>query len=132
MCSLSVGAARVSDGPSHVAHILHTTPTVPSRAAAVTLPLVGTMPSPLVVDALREQLCRVLDWYRQQRPAYGWGVVLHQRNERGTLRFGAITPAGESLLLSQALLAGLSEGPCWLDGAVRVRLEWRRLSDPEP
>ena len=58
------------------------------------------MPSPLVVDALREQLLRVLEWYRQQRPAFGWGVVLHRRNERGKLRFGAVTPAGESLLLT--------------------------------
>jgi hypothetical protein len=90
------------------------------------------MPSPLVVDALREQLVRVLDWYRQQRPAYAWGVVLHQRNERGRLRFGAITPSGESLLLSQALLAELAEGPCWLDGAVRVRLECRKMTPCPP
>ena len=90
------------------------------------------MPSPLVVEALREQLVRVLDWYRQQRPAFAWGVVLHQRNERGRLRFGAITPSGESLLLSQPLLAGLSEGPCWLDGAVRVRLTCRQVTQCHP
>ncbi len=90
------------------------------------------MPSPLVVDALREQLVRVLDWYRQQRPVYAWGVVLHQRNERGRMRFGAITPSGESLLLSQPLLAGLAEGPCWLDGAVRVRLTCRQVTQCHP
>ena len=90
------------------------------------------MPSPLVVDALREQLVRVLEWYRHQRPAFAWGVVLHRRNERGKLRFGAVTPAGESLLLTQPLLGSLAEGPCWLDGAVRVRLENRRLSDSQP
>lgn len=90
------------------------------------------MPSPLIVDALREQLVRVLDWYRQQRPAFEWGVVLHQRNERGKLRFGAVTPSGESLLLSQPLLAELVVGPCWLDGAVRVRLTCRQVSQRHP
>jgi hypothetical protein len=94
--------------------------------------LVGTMPSPLVVDALREQLVRVLEWYRQERPAFAWGVVLHRRNERGKLRFGAVTPAGESLLLSQPLLASLAEGPCWLDGAVRVRLACRQATQVHP
>jgi hypothetical protein len=94
--------------------------------------LVGTMPSPLVVDALREQLVRVLEWYRQERPAFAWGVVLHRRNERGKLRFGAVTPAGESLLLSQPLLAVLAEGPCWLDGAVRVRLACRQVTQGHP
>ena len=95
-------------------------------------PPVETMPSPLVVEALREQLVRVLDWYRLQRPAFGWGVVLHQRDERGKLRFGAVTPSGESMLLSQPLLAGLAEGPCWLDGAVRVRLACRQVTHCHP
>ena len=90
------------------------------------------MPSPLVVDALREQLLRVLDWYRHQRPVFSWGVVLHRRNERGKLRFGAVTPAGESLLLTQPLLGSLSEGPCWLDGAVRVRLACRQVTQCHP
>ena len=48
---------------------------------------------------------RVLDWYQHQRPAYGWGAVIHRRNERGRLRFGAITPGGESLLLTEPLAA---------------------------
>jgi hypothetical protein len=48
------------------------------------------------------------------------------------MRFGAITPDGESLLLSEALLNDLGSQPCWLDGAVRVRLECRRLSEPHP
>jgi hypothetical protein len=90
------------------------------------------MPSPLVVEALREQLVRVLDWYRLQRPVFGWGVVLHQRNERGKLRFGAVTPSGESMLLSQPLLAALAEGPCWLDGVVRVRLTCRQATQCHP
>ena len=90
------------------------------------------MPSPLVVDALRDQLVRVLDWYRHQRPAFAWGVVLHRRNERGKLRFGAVTPAGESLILTQPLLAALATGPCWLDGAVRVRLTCRHISQNHP
>lgn len=90
------------------------------------------MQSPMVVDALREQLLRVLDWYQQQRPAYAWGAVIHQRSERGRLRFGAITPGGESFLLTEPLTKALGGMPCWLDGAVRVRLECRRLTDPEP
>ena len=90
------------------------------------------MQSPLVVDALREQLLRVLDWYQHQRPAYAWGTVIHRRNERGRLRFGAITPGGESFLLTEPLTKELGGLPCWLDGAVRVRLECRRLTDPEP
>ena len=90
------------------------------------------MQSPMVVDALREQLLRVLDWYQQQRPAYAWGAVIHQRSERGRLRFGAITPGGESFLLTEPLTKELGGMPCWLDGAVRVRLECRRLTDPEP
>ena len=48
------------------------------------------------------------------------------------MRFGAVSPSGESLLLTEALLENLASVPCWLDGAVRVRLERRRLSDPHP
>jgi hypothetical protein len=48
------------------------------------------------------------------------------------LRFGAVTPNGESLLLSEPLLDNLATVPCWLDGAVRVRLERRRLTEPHP
>ena len=90
------------------------------------------MQSPLVVDALREQLLRVLEWYHQPRPGYGWGAVIHRRNERGRLRFGAITPRGESFLLTEPMLDELGRVPCWLDGAVRVRLEPRRLTQPQP
>lgn len=89
------------------------------------------MQSPLVVDALREQLLRVLDWYQHQRPAFGWGAVIHRRNERGRLRFGAITPGGESLLLTEPLAQELGTIPCWLDGAVRVRLECRHLTESQ-
>ena len=90
------------------------------------------MQSPLVVDALREQLLRVLEWYHHGPMGYRWGTVLHRRNERGKMRFGAVTPEGESLLLSEALLDDLALNPCFLDGAVRVRLERRRLSEPHP
>src|SRR5215210_9550173 len=94
-----------------VAHILHTYGLVTLlRAHAATLSAGRNMPSPLVVDALREQLLRVLEWYRHERPAFGWGVGLHRRNERGKLRFGAVTPAGESLLLTQPLLSALAGG----------------------
>lgn len=58
--------------------------------------------------------------------------MLHRRNERGKMRFGAVTPDGESLLLTQALLDDLAGIPCWLDGAVRVRLERRCLTQPHP
>jgi hypothetical protein len=116
-----------------MAHILHTSGAHGAAAGRRRdlFPL-ADMPSPLVVDALREQLVRVLDWYRHQRPAFGWGVVLHRRNERGKLRFGAVTPAGESLLLTQPLLGALSDGPCWLDGAVRVRLACRQVTQSHP
>jgi hypothetical protein len=90
------------------------------------------MQSPLVVDALREQLLQILDWYHHGIRRFQWGVVIHRRNERGRLRFGAITPHGESLLLSEPLLDQLSADTCWLDGAVRVRLENRRICDPHP
>src|SRR6266498_2369382 len=90
------------------------------------------MQSPLVVEELREQLHRILDWYHQGPPRFRWGAVIHRRNERGKLRFGAITPHGESLLLSEPLLDELAGSTCWLDGAVRVRLESRRTSDPHP
>lgn len=89
------------------------------------------MPLPLVIDTLRDQLLQVLEWHHQKRPALKWGVVIHRRNERGRLRFGAVTPSGESLLLSGPLLAELESAACWLDGAVRVRLETRQLSDPD-
>jgi hypothetical protein len=90
------------------------------------------MQSPLIVDALRDQLVQVIDWYHHGIPRFHWGTVIHRRNERGKLRFGAITPQGESLLLSEPLLEELSGNACWLDGAVRVRLETRRISDPHP
>jgi hypothetical protein len=90
------------------------------------------MQSPLVVEELREQLHRVLDWYQHGLPRFRWGTVIHRRNERGKLRFGAVTPSGESLLLSEPMLTELATLPCWLDGAVRVRLETRRMSEPNP
>src|SRR5689334_21034441 len=129
MCGWSWVDAR----GARLARILHSYRAVRlHRLVRQPLPSVGTMPSPLVVDALRDQLVRVLDWYRLQRPAFGWGVVLHRRNERGKLRFGAVTPAGESLILTQPLLAELAQGPCWLDGAVRVRLTCRHVSQNHP
>jgi hypothetical protein len=90
------------------------------------------MQSPLVVDALREQLLRIIDWYHRTPPGFAWGAVLHRRNERGKLRFGAVTPRGESLLLSEPMLAELRATPGGLDGAVRVRLESRRLCEHAP
>lgn len=113
-----------------MAHILHYFPAEPPfpRADSANSSAGGAMQSPLVVDALREQLLRVLDWYRRGPAGFDWGAVIHRRNERGRVRFGAITPAGESLLLSEPLLDELGRMPCWLDGAVRVRMESRRLS----
>ena len=90
------------------------------------------MQTPLVVDALRDQLLQVLEWHHHPRPAFCWGVALHRRNERGRLRFGVVTPAGESLLLSAPLLEELQAFPCWLDGVVPVRLEARKLSGSDP
>jgi hypothetical protein len=90
------------------------------------------MPSPLVVDALRDQLLQILEWYQHGTRRFHWGAVIHRRNERGKLRFGAVTPQGESLLLSEPLLDDLAGAACWLDGAVRVRLESRRRCDPHP
>ena len=91
-------------------------------------PLVAAMQSSLVVDVLKDQLLQVLDWYHHGLPRFRWGTVIHCRNERGRLRFGAITPQGESLLLSEPMLDGLAGMTCWLDGAVRVRLESRRTN----
>jgi hypothetical protein len=133
MCSVRLGAARgevpVQPWPTFCIRMQRSPR---PRANAATISAGRNMPSPLVVDALREQLVRVLDWYRHERPAFGWGVVLHRRNERGKLRFGAVTPGGESLLLSQPLLTGLTDGPCWLDGAVRVRLACRQVTQCHP
>ena len=117
-----------------MARILQNVKAVPAPMGLLHRPRLptGDMQSPLVVDALREQLLRVLDWYQHGRPAFRWGAVIHRRNERGRLRFGAVTPDGESLLLSEPMLDGLATQPCWLDGAVRVRLERRRLTEPHP
>jgi hypothetical protein len=95
-------------------------------------PLVAAMQSSLVVDALKDQLLQVMDWYHHGPPRFRWGTVIHRRNERGRMRFGAITTQGESLLLSEPLLDGLAGIPCWLDGAVRVRLESRRACNQHP
>lgn len=92
------------------------------------------MQSPLVIDALREQLLRVMEWHAGERPGFRWGVVLHRRNERGRLRFGCVTRGGESLILTQRLLADLAAQACWLDGAVPVTLECRQAvleEDPD-
>ena len=90
------------------------------------------MQSPLVVEALREQLLRVIEWHANERPAFRWGVVIHRRNERGRFRFGCVTQGGESFLLTQAQMADLARHACWLDGAVRVSLECRQTAvDPE-
>jgi hypothetical protein len=106
--------------------------TSPLDALGKLFRLRNVMQSPLVVDALREQLLRVLDWYQKSPPGFHWGTVIHRRNERGKLRFGAVTPQGESLLLSEPLLAELGSTACWLDGAVRVRLECRTMGESQP
>jgi hypothetical protein len=96
------------------------------------LPECNTMQSPLVVEALREQLLRVIEWHANERPAFRWGVVIHRRNERGRFRFGCVTQGGESFLLTDQQLSELTVQSCWLDGAVRVSLECRqRAMDPE-
>lgn len=96
------------------------------------MPERNTMQSPLVVEALREQLLRVIEWHANERPPFRWGVVIHRRNERGRFRFGCVTQGGESFLLTDQQLADLTAQSCWLDGAVRVSLECRqRALDPE-
>ena len=90
------------------------------------------MQSPLVVEALREQLLRVIEWHTNERPGFRWGVVIHRRNERGRFRFGCVTQGGESLVLTATMLSELSAQGCWLDGAVRVSLECRETTvDPD-
>ena len=89
------------------------------------------MQSSLVVGALRDQLTDILHWYHQGPPRFRWGTVIHRRNERGKLRFGAVTPEGESFLLTEPMIEELGSTGCWLDGAVRVRLEARRISEPQ-
>jgi hypothetical protein len=90
------------------------------------------MQSPLVVEALREQLMRVMEWHGRERPGFKWGTVIHRRNERGRFRFGCVTHGGESFLLSEQMLRDLAAFPCWLDGAVPVVLECREsICDPE-
>jgi hypothetical protein len=76
----------------------------------------------MVVDVFKEQLATIMEWHRRDLPSFKWGVVLHRRNERGRIRFGAVTSGGESLVLTSELLDELSRMSCWLDGAVRVRL----------
>lgn len=90
------------------------------------------MQSPMVVEVYREQLAAILDWHRHEVPGFQWGVALHRRNERGHMRFGAVTLGGESCLLTADLLEELSRVSCWLDGAVRVRLECRRSAEFPP
>ena len=90
------------------------------------------MQSPMVVEVYREQLAAILDWHRHEVPGFSWGVALHRRNERGRMRFGAVTLGGESCLLSAELLEALGRVSCWLDGAVRVRLECRRTAELPP
>jgi hypothetical protein len=89
------------------------------------------MQSPLLVEALREQLLRVIEWHATERPPFRWGAVIHRRNEHGRFRFGCVTQGGESFLLTEQLLTELAAQPCWLDGAVPVVLECRRTEDPE-
>lgn len=90
------------------------------------------MQSPMVVDVFRDQLATIMEWHRRDIPAFRWGAVIHRRNERGRVRFGAITAGGESLVLTADLLDELSRMTCWLDGAVRVRLECRSTVDFPP
>ncbi len=87
------------------------------------------MTSPLVVEAFREQLQRVLDWHAGRAPRFGWGMVLHRRSERGNLWFGVVTLGGESFLLTDELLDDLAAHTMWLDGVVPVRME--RAESPD-
>ena len=76
------------------------------------------MQSPMVVEVYREQLAAILDWHRHEVPGFQWGVALHRRNERGHMRFGAVTLGGESCLLTADLLDELGRQP--------VRHRWSR------
>ena len=91
----------------------------------------GCMQSPLVVDALREQLCAF--WSGTTSPAgirVGGG---HSPPERAwQIAVRRHHAPGESFLLTEPMLDELGRVPCWLDGAVRVRLEPRRLTQPQP
>jgi hypothetical protein len=59
-----------------------------------------------------------------------WGVILHAETSSGHLR--ATTAAGETLVLTHALLMSLSVRDCWIAGRRHVQVSSVRLDDAGP
>jgi hypothetical protein len=57
-----------------------------------------------------------------QDPAFSYGFVIHSRRQSDQPTLGLITLQGESLPLSERLLAGLEGAPLWLFGHARITL----------
>ena len=57
-----------------------------------------------------------------QDPAFTYGFVVHSRRQSEQPTLGLITLQGESLPLSERLLAALDGAPLWLFGHARITL----------
>jgi hypothetical protein len=83
----------------------------------------------MVVDVFKEQLATIMEWHRRDLPSFKWGVVLHRRNERGRIRFGAVTSGGESLVLTSEAAGRIEPDVVLARRCGPVRLECRSTSE---
>ncbi len=56
-------------------------------------------------------------------PDLGYGFVVHARRQTAEPRLGLITLGGESMVLTERLVAALDAQPLWLFGHARIALE---------
>ena len=87
------------------------------------------MRSPMVVDLLEGQAHRRRSGPGATFPASSGEWSFTVAMSAAGYRLGACNLGGESLVLTSELLDKLSRMSCWLDGAVRVRLECRSTAD---
>ena len=133
MCRAPASGARGGNGAGLARILQNMRTTCPPRARAVTL----SASRRHAISARSRRVTRTAPQSPGLVSPGAAGLPLGRRaapaqRARQDCGSGRSLPSGESLLLSEALLDRLAEGPCWLDGAVRVRLERRRSSDPHP
>jgi hypothetical protein len=76
-----------------------------------------------IVETVQEKLRQVMAGAASEGQEYGYGFLLHRREDFGQLQFGLITLGGESMPLTHRLLNALQGVACWVYGEVPAGIE---------
>ena len=76
-----------------------------------------------IVETVQEKLRQVIAGAASEGQEYGYGFLLHRREDFGQLQFGLITLGGESMPLTHRMLNALQGVVCWVYGEVPAGIE---------